>query len=371
MLTKRVGIAVGVLAVGVAVTSIYVFTRDKPDDISTGPIASQIPAMASKDDLTKMIETLPASASGMPSAVQAPAAPQAQQAPAADPSAPQASMAGKAAQGRVERVYVRVAEGVLLELDKVLPHQRDGDRYVDIAFPDPLADGATLARAMVPESNQNIGIGDVVEMRFAHKSVKGAFVAEIFPVKERDKITTMVAKAGSTLAQDYTRRIVARAAASGANQPADIALWKSLPFDRAIKIVRGNGKREMAVFSDPYCTACQAFEQTLQQIDDVTLYVFMLPVIRPDKMSQSKSVWCSPDRAKAWTELTLNKKVPEAAPACDNPVDALMALIQPIGIRATPTMIFSNGQRGQGNMQVSALQERLARAESSRQAGAN
>ncbi len=369
MLTKRVGIAVGVLTVGVAVTATYAFFRGAPDDITTGPLASQLPAAASADDLSKMVANLPASASGRPSAVQAP---QAQQAPAPDASASQASMAGKAAQGRVERVYVRVAEGVLLELDKVLPHQRGGERYVDIAFPDPLADGATLARAMVPESNQNIGVGDVVEMRFAHKGVKGAFVAEIFPVKERDKITTMVAKAGSPLAQDYTRRIVARAAASGADQPVDIALWKGLPFDRAIKIVRGNGKREMAVFSDPYCAACQAFEQTLQQIDDVTLYVFMLPVIRPDKMNQSKSVWCSPDRAKAWTDLTLNKKVPEAAPACDNPVDSLMALIQPIGIRATPTMIFSNGQRGQGNMQVSALQERLARAESvSRHASAN
>jgi predicted DsbA family dithiol-disulfide isomerase len=226
---------------------------------------------------------------------------------------------------------------------------------------------------MVPESSPNIEIGDVVEMRFAHKSVKGPFVVEIFPVKERDKITMMVSKAGSTLAQDYQRRILARAAATGADQPTDIALWKALPFDRAIKIVRGNGKRQMAVFSDPYCAACQAFEQTLQQIDDVTLYVFMLPVIRPDKTNQSKSVWCSPDRAKAWTDLTLNRKVPEAAPDCDNPVDSLMALIQPIGIRATPTMVFENGQRGQGNMLASVLRERLARAETAggRQASAN
>ena len=74
----------------------------------------------------------------------------------------------------------------------------------------------------------------------------------------------------------------------------------------------------------------------------------------------------------AWTDLALNKKVPEAAPACDNPVDSLMALIEPIGIRATPTVIFENGQRGQGNMLASVLRERLARAETGgRQASAN
>ncbi len=118
--------------------------------------------------------------------------------------------------------------------------------------------------------------------------------------------------------------------------------FDSLPLDQAVKIVRGNGKRVAAMFSYPYCPACQSFEQTLQQVDDLTLYVFMFPVIRPEKGDDSRSVWCSPDRAKAWLDLALRKKAPARA-ACDNPVDAIVTLGQSIGVRATPTMFFENG----------------------------
>ena len=39
--------------------------------------------------------------------------------------------------------------------------------------------------------------------------------------------------------------------------------FASLPLDQAVKIQRGNGKRVLAMFSDPYCPACKQFEQTL------------------------------------------------------------------------------------------------------------
>ena len=43
----------------------------------------------------------------------------------------------------------------------------------------------------------------------------------------------------------------------------------------------------------------------LAKVDDLTLYVFMYPVIRPANKDHSKAVWCSPDRAKAWIDLAL------------------------------------------------------------------
>ena len=138
--------------------------------------------------------------------------------------------------------------------------------------------------------------------------------------------------------------------------------FDALPLDKAVKIVRGNGKRVMAMFSDPYCPACQSFEQTLQSIDDLTLYVFMFPVIRPERIDHSRSVWCSPDRAKAWLDLALRKKAPEAPPTCDNPVDANVSLGQSIGVRATPTVIFENGERVQGGLPANALKVRLDQA---------
>lgn len=146
--------------------------------------------------------------------------------------------------------------------------------------------------------------------------------------------------------------------------------FESLPLDRAVKIVRGNGKRVLAMFSDPYCPACQSFEQTLQQVDDVTLYVFMFPVIRPERIDDSKSVWCASDRAKAWLDLALRKKAPAAA-TCDNPVESIVTLGQSLGVRATPTMFFENGERQQGGMQLADLRTRIdAASKESRQAKA-
>ena len=360
---KRAAISVGVVAVlSVAVASIYLFSMDIPDDIPTGPIASGLPAILTEAGAINMIDLLPPSASGIPSGGETSAAPS----PSAEGSNlpnSQTGMVGTTARGRVDRVYVRVAEGVLVDLAVAPPHQRDGLLYASIEFADPLANGTTLARALIADRSLDLGIGDIVEMRFAYKSLKGPYVQNIFPLIERSKVTAIVSKAGSALATNYHRRLLARASATSADgQITGMALWNMLPLESAVKIVRGNGRQEVALFTDPYCAACQAFEQTLQKIDDVTLYVFMLPVIRPDQIEHSRSVWCSPDRAKAWIDLAMLKKPPEAAPTCDNPVNSIMALRESIGIRATPTVIFENGDRAQGSMMEGTLRARLALA---------
>lgn len=350
------------IAIAVAAGGIYSVRTNVDDDIDTGPIASHIPVMPVPGAIGDLLQALPPSAAGGGTEGDAAQAPATSSSGKAE-SDGSVSLDGTAAKGRVERIFVRLAQGLLIDMAIALPEQRNGLRYATIEFPAPLANGTTLARALIPASDLQLNIGDVIEMRFAHKDVKGPYVQNIFPVIERDKVTALVAKAGTAVAQDYQRRIASRNAADTEGLLAGPALWKMLPFDKAVKIVRGNGKRELAVFSDPYCSACQAFEKTLSHLDDVSLYLFMLPVIRPDKMDQSKSVWCSSDRAKAWVDLALLRKAPDAAPTCDNPVDAVMALLPTIGIRATPTIIFENGQRGQGSMLESTLRERLVLAE--------
>ena len=42
---------------------------------------------------------------------------------------------------------------------------------------------------------------------------------------------------------------------------------------KAVKIQRGNGKRQLAMFSDPYCPYCRRLEQTLLQLDDMVQVV--------------------------------------------------------------------------------------------------
>jgi thiol:disulfide interchange protein DsbC len=135
--------------------------------------------------------------------------------------------------------------------------------------------------------------------------------------------------------------------------------FESLPLDQAVKIERGNGKRVIAMFSDPYCPYCKQFEQTLQQFDDITIYVFMFPVIHPELADQSKSVWCSPDRAKAWLDVALRGKPPTAKPDCPNPVAKNLELGRSIGVNSTPTIVLANGERVSGGMSKTDFAELL------------
>ena len=138
--------------------------------------------------------------------------------------------------------------------------------------------------------------------------------------------------------------------------------FASLPLDQAVKIQRGNGKRVFAMFSDPHCPYCRQLEQTLQKMSDITLYVFMFPVIRPDLADHSKAVWCSADRGKAWVDLALNNKVPAATPSCANPVEKNVELGQRLGVSATPTLFFINGERVSGMLQLADLNEALEKS---------
>jgi thiol:disulfide interchange protein DsbC len=125
---------------------------------------------------------------------------------------------------------------------------------------------------------------------------------------------------------------------------------ESLPLDQAVKIQRGDGRRMLVMFSDPYCPYCQKFEETLLKVDDITVYVFMYPVIRPQNADHSKAVWCSPDRAKAWLDLALQHKRPAAAATCDNPVEKNLDLGRSLRVNSTPTLIFANGEKVSGGM---------------------
>jgi len=144
--------------------------------------------------------------------------------------------------------------------------------------------------------------------------------------------------------------------------------FESLPLDMAVKIQRGSGKRVLAMFSDPYCPACRQFERALAQVDDVTIYVFMYPVIRPENADHSRAVWCSADRAKAWLELAAaaQPKVPEAGANCANPVDKLVDYGHKLGVNSTPTLFLANGERLSGGLKPADLKELLDRTATAR-----
>lgn len=122
--------------------------------------------------------------------------------------------------------------------------------------------------------------------------------------------------------------------------------FDELPLDIAIKQVRGNGKRVVAVFADPFCPFCKRLDQSLAQMEDVTIYTFLYPILRKDESPQMAArIWCSSDRAKAYYDLMLNNKAPGISADCKAPVDRWLALGQKLGIHATPVSFVPNGQR--------------------------
>jgi len=131
--------------------------------------------------------------------------------------------------------------------------------------------------------------------------------------------------------------------------------WGALPFASAITMKRGSGRREIAIFSDPNCPYCERFERALVKIDDITVHIFMYPVIRPDSVRLTKAVWCSTDRAKAWNDLMLKRVEPTAKPDCDTPIEQIVELGGKLGATSTPTWFLRNGEMYKGALPMDEL----------------
>ena len=122
--------------------------------------------------------------------------------------------------------------------------------------------------------------------------------------------------------------------------------FDELPLDIAIKQVRGNGKRVMAMFSDPYCGFCKQLDQQLMKLDDVTIYTFMYPILRKEESPEmSARIWCAPDRAKAYVDLMVHNRQPPKVAGCVAPIEKWMALGEKLNVRATPVSYVASGSR--------------------------
>lgn len=138
--------------------------------------------------------------------------------------------------------------------------------------------------------------------------------------------------------------------------------FEQLPLELAFKQVRGNGERKVAIFEDPNCGYCKQLRHTLQQVDDVTIYTFMYPILSPDSTEKVKAIWCADDKGATWDAWMLKGQAP--APAqCDVPVDQLVALGRGLNVRGTPTIIFANGNRVSGALPLAQLENRLNSAQ--------
>lgn len=153
-------------------------------------------------------------------------------------------------------------------------------------------------------------------------------------------------------------------AAPGVNAPQSTASAAPVAFDQlpladAIKTVRGNGQRRVAVFSDPACSYCKRLEPELAGIDNVTVYTFLVPFQGPGKPI---AIWCAADREKAWQRFMLHgdTSLLSASPTCDHPVDRNLALAHRLGVQGTPTLFWADGSRTDGYVDRAVLEARLS-----------
>ena len=126
--------------------------------------------------------------------------------------------------------------------------------------------------------------------------------------------------------------------------------FATLPFDKAIKEVRGNGKLKVAVFSDPDCPYCKRLEHEFEKMTDITIYTFMMPIpsLHPDAARKAEILWCQPNPTQAWTDWMRKGQFPSGKANCDNPVAETTSLGEQFGFNGTPTLVFPNGRSQSG-----------------------
>lgn len=135
--------------------------------------------------------------------------------------------------------------------------------------------------------------------------------------------------------------------------------WSDLNQTNAFKTVRGNGQRQLAIFSDPNCGYCKRLEKSLQQLDNVTIYTYLIPILSPDSAQKSKQIWCSADPYRSYMDWMVNGISPTGKTDCSNPLDKNLAFAKAYGITGTPTLFFTDGSRFPGAVQVSDIEKKF------------
>jgi len=241
--------------------------------------------------------------------------------------------------------------------------QRFGSRHIQVlraalgialvaAAPWALGDEQTIRRVLGPKlgaakivSVEKLPLGGLFEVVVLRESGHAIFYTDA-AAQYVISGSLMELRSGRDLTEERLRRLTA-------------IEWKELPFQWAITMTRGSGRRKIAILSDPNCPYCKRLEEDLMRLDDITVHIFPYAIIAPQSVRQSKAVWCSGDRAKAWNDLMFRRIEPQAAPDCDTPVEKLIAYGRRLGATATPTWFLENGERYSGALPLEEVRRLL------------
>jgi thiol:disulfide interchange protein DsbC len=137
--------------------------------------------------------------------------------------------------------------------------------------------------------------------------------------------------------------------------------FAALPLKDAIVWKQGKGTRKLVVFADPNCGYCKKFETELQQIKDVTVYTYLVPILGGDSPSKSRDIWCARDNSAVWRDWMIKGTTPQRSMGqCD--ISALqrnVALARKHRVNSTPSIVFEDGKRVAGAMAPEDVEKQL------------
>ena len=93
---------------------------------------------------------------------------------------------------------------------------------------------------------------------------------------------------------------------------------------------------------------------------DITVYVFLYPILAADSVEKSKAVWCAADKGKMWLDHMTKDANISGDTKCVTPIDKNLALGREKKVAGTPTIIFENGDRVPGAMTLADFEKKLA-----------
>jgi thiol:disulfide interchange protein DsbC len=139
--------------------------------------------------------------------------------------------------------------------------------------------------------------------------------------------------------------------------------FNHLPFNQSIKIIKGNGSKKIAVFYEIDCGYCRYLERyELSQIKNVTVYTFLFTNDENESAvswKKAESIWCAANVNEAWQDFIFKNDIAINYEACKNPIKENKMLALKLGVKATPTIIFSNGNKAVGMIKAKDIEQRL------------
>jgi thiol:disulfide interchange protein DsbC len=138
--------------------------------------------------------------------------------------------------------------------------------------------------------------------------------------------------------------------------------FAELPLKDALVYKQGDGSRKMAVFADPNCGYCKRLERDLLGLNNVTIYVFLMPILGPDSTAKSRDIWCAADAPQAWRAWMIDGVVAaKASETCNQTaLQRNLAVARKHRITGTPALFFEDGTRRPGALPAKVIEDLLS-----------